>query len=605
MRLLFLIFFSLSFGCNAKAEDYEKSWHNVPFVSLDKEKKTSLEFKPQDILFRIKNENDYINLEPKNLPLKIIEHKENKIIFSKKLFDGENRVSIFNKNTFLKDIELPKNLKKFLFMNAAIGEKEIVVIYYNPVAFRHFFYRINLSDYSFDELWTREANWGDKHISNHSLCINVFHFSDPEYGDKKAIHFIAGNVVYIYRNIITPSFDRFEFPKNCEFLTYRQEGDRFIGFFKKSGFSDKIDNTKLIQAIDLKTRNETSDLFEFTKYKIEQTIESFEPSGILNMGNNNEEGLVPWSQTYYLNGLINLLQNWKMIENHLTDEIIFKLKSRLMIEIYLLDRLINEYGLISLRYSVDRLPIFSMLHSARVYRVLRRYEDVLISPFELISKKYIELLFSSEKEQNFFESIIRSNNDGMGLKKGECYLTAKKNAPFPHDGLNLPYNYMNSLTSELPYMNLKNNSSQKDFIKDASIIFLRNEEFNKHFPQNFEWHYSWGKMREGREAKENISINLPSYPPDNSMAHISYKSIDLIGLLTVLKFHPDIFPKGFKEYTLDAVKKGTVYPFVYEELKDQKCDLDENVAHYYSLPLAPWELQNASIAWLYLLNKTK
>ncbi|MDP1974669.1 MAG: hypothetical protein Q8K37_01720, partial [Alphaproteobacteria bacterium] len=63
--------------------------------------------------------------------------------------------------------------------------------------------------------------------------------------------------------------------------------------------------------------------------------------------------------------------------------------------------------------------------------------------------------------------------------------------------------------------------------------------------------------------------------------------------------------KGFKEYALDAVKKGGVYPFVYEELKDQKCDLDDDVAHYYSLPLAPWELQSASISWLYLLNKTK
>ena len=605
MRLFFLIFFLLSFVCNVKAEDYEKSWHNVPFVSFDNEKKTSLEFKPQDILFRIKNENDYINIEPKNLPLKIIEHKENKIIFSKKLFDGENRVSIFNKNTFLKDIELPKNLKKFLFINAAIGEKEIVVIYYNPVSFRHFFYRINLSDYSFDELWVREANWGDKHISNHSLCINAFHFNDPEYGNKKSIHFIAGNVVYIYRNIITPSFDRFEFPKNYEFLTYRQEGDRFIGFFKKSDFSDKIDNTKLIQSIDLKTRNETKDTFEFSNDKIEHFFESFEPSGILNMGCNNEEGLIPWSQTYYLNGLINLVQNWKNFEKKLSDEIIFKLKNRLIIEIYLLDKLINEYGLISFRYSVDRFPILGTLHCSRIYRVLRRYEELLISPFKLTSKDYIDDLFSQKIDQKFFDTIVRSTEDGMGLKKGECYLAVKKGSPFPHDGLNVAYNFMNSLISEFPYMNLKKGSPQENFIKDASIIFLRNEEFYKHFPQNFEWHYSWGKMREGREAKEDISINLPSYPPDNSMAHISYKSMDLIGLLTVLKFHPDVFPKGFKEYALDAVKKGGVYPFVYEELKDYKCDLDQDVANYYSFPLAPWELQSASIAWLYLLNKTK
>ena len=490
-------------------------------------------------------------------------------------------------------------------MNAAIGEKEIVVVYYNPIAFRHFFYRINLSDYSFDELWTREANWGDKHISNHSICINTFHFNDPEYGNKKAIYFIAGNVVYIYRNIIIPSFDRFEFPKNYEYLTYRQEGDRFIGFFKKSDFSDKVDNTKLIQAIDLKTRNETSDLFEFTNDKIEHFFESFEPSGLLNIGCNNEEGLVPWSQTYYLNGLINLVQNWQLLENKFSNEIILKLKNRLIIEIYLLNRLINEYGLISLRYSVDRLPILGTLHCARVYRVLRRYEELLISQFTLTSKDYIEGLFSQGLGHSFFDTIIRSNNDGMGLKNGECYLAIKKGSPFPHDGLNVAYNFMNSLTSEFPYMKLKDNSVEKDIIKDASIIFLRNEEFYEHFPQNFEWHYSWGKLREGRKAEENISIHLPAYPPDNSMAHISYKSIDLIGLLTVLKFHPDIFPKGFKEYALDAVKKGCVYPFVYEELKDQKCNLDENVAHYYSLPLAPWELQSASIAWLYLLNKTK
>ena len=279
-----------------------------------------------------------------------------------------------------------------------------------------------------------------------------------------------------------------------------------------------------------------------------------------------------------------------------------KIKKRLYFEIYLLENLILNYNLKSLRYSIDRRPILGMLHFARIYRLLRRYKENINSPFQICSDKYIEDFFKTEKRNLFFDAIKRSKSKSPGLLENECYQEIKIGEPFIHDGLNVAYNCMNSLNGEFIYMNFPDNSIYKDFIKDSARIFLRNENFFKEYPKNFEWHYSWGRMREGRTKEDRLSFNQPSYPPDHSFAHISYKSIDLIGLLVVNRFYPSIFPEKFKDYALDAVKNGGVYPFVYEELSDTKCTLHKNVATYYAFPLAPWEIQSASIAWLSLMN---
>ncbi|MBA4118893.1 MAG: hypothetical protein C0514_08385 [Candidatus Puniceispirillum sp.] len=604
------VFLALVLFCSSTllmSKSYTEDWHTVPFANLDRANETRLEYKPKALSFRLKAKDYTVTLNDGYIPLKVIQHNGRSFIFQRKLFDGANKISIYEKKKYIRDIAIPAHISKFIFMNAEKADKDIALVFYNPVSMRHFFYRIKLEEGLFDKHWVREANWGEKHISNHSVSVYAYTATDPEYGAKKNAKFVCGNVIYTYRNIIAPSIDRLELENGYEYFACENKEGKQVGFFKKADFNENIPGkiNDQIKAVDLETGLESTAGYSFNLDSIEHMLGSFEPSGLLNAGLNNEEGLVPWSQTYYLNAYINLVKKWPHLHPLSKKSLLLDIHERLAFEIYLLDQMVLKYGIHSFRYSVERNPLLCSLHAIRIYRVLRRYKKYSEPPFEVKSIELIERSFSAKERERYFDSITRADTDGSGLLKGECYQAYKRGTPFPHDGLNAPYNYMNALNGEFTFMRFNDEDPYKRFIKDSAVIFLRSEGFYNQYPKDYQWHYSWGKLREGRRAEEKICVNQPAYPPDNSMAHISYRTIDLIGLLTVQRAYPEVFPKGFVEYARDAMKNGGVYPFVYEELEDYKCELNPSVAQYYAIPLAPWELESASIAWLHLFNKNE
>jgi len=102
-------------------------------------------------------------------------------------------------------------------------------------------------------------------------------------------------------------------------------------------------------------------------------------SGLMNLGINNYEGRVAWSQVDYLNGFIDILSNNQNITEDfsLFSGIKDELKTRLDIEMYMLDKLLDEEkaGMISKRYSVNREPEKYGVHTARLLYTFKRYEN--------------------------------------------------------------------------------------------------------------------------------------------------------------------------------------------------------------------------------------
>lgn len=334
---------------------------------------------------------------------------------------------------------------------------------------------------------------------------------------------------------------------------------------------------------------------------VDNMISNFGASGTMNLGMNNFEGLHSWSQIYYLNGLINLEQLLQQTNPHVAS----KIKRRLDIEMHFVNRLmtLKDYNLYTKRYSLDRKKIRSAIHLARTVRVMRRYLELSAHPIQLSSYKQLVNDLVSLNNSQYMDQVVYNVNNQEGVRDGACFLRIKKGVPFPHDGINCPHNYQTQYAGELAYHLEDGNAKQnKEVIRGVYSILIDNESKNGSMPKDHKWQYTWGKAKTGRTTQDYISINTPSYPKNEYIADISYRTIDSMGIMSIARHLKLENQNELFEYLLKGVKEGALWPFVAEELdlydkaKTDAAILQSKAIESFLMPSGGYELQSASIA---------
>jgi hypothetical protein len=589
-RYVPIILFLSSLGAPPKAASgtTAEEWSRVPFANVSKQ--YALEVLPCEIRFRLSDKFEKLELPARYLPIQVVKDaSQTTVIFAKRLFGGETYTFLYQAGSLSKPFSFPRSTKQNIVFKAFALNEYIYYISYNVISLRHFLQRlkVNKSSVEYDEQFILPLTFGTSHISNHTIQIDVVVRSIPHYNTEQA-YIAGGDCVIGFHEEVTPqlnmlsSFEGYTFSKS----TGGQQDAVFV--FRRDA---PVSSEPPLKAFSVNSQAEVS--------SNELLDEPFRmPNGLWNLGDNNYEGLVVWSQVYYLNGFINLLKEWANAEVSVPKPELQLLRQRLDIEVFLLDQMIMETDLVSFRYSMKRAPLFSSLHAARVHRLFRRYREEIPNPIELSSEAAVaDWLDNLSHPQEILERVVSDGSESMGLAAKDLYLGVRRGVPFFHDGVNAPWNFITSHIGELS-TRPKLAPENVKLIRDSIKAFIRRENFDNLPRENHEWHYNWGRGKLGRLARDNVSINRPNYPPDTGVAHISYRTMDLIGLLSATKNFPETLPKQFRSYALKAVAEGGVWPFVYEELDDCELPLDDNARQFWLLYSAPYEFQAASIAAL-------
>lgn len=330
------------------------------------------------------------------------------------------------------------------------------------------------------------------------------------------------------------------------------------------------------------------------------------PSGMYSLGNNNMEGRVAWSQVYYLNGLIDLVKAWdnEGVNFDFLGDVKRDVKLRLDLEMYLLDRLLDtgNPGLVSRRYTIDRIPATFAVHSGRVLRLLYRYRFETANSLPLAN--YERIAFETQTLQNHIEVLVSAVEGYPDTIPGQQFLQWPKGADFWLDGIAVAYNMQNAWADGIAYAARENagESSQIDAAKDIIELFATNEGFYSDLPSDYQWRLFWGWMRTGWTRTDEVSVNTPDYSGHTGLADISYRVIDVMAILSVGQISADVLPDGFVAFAKKAVEENGVFPFATEELLNFGAypALSPELATLYVRVKSPWELQSSTWALLSL-----
>jgi hypothetical protein len=304
--------------------------------------------------------------------------------------------------------------------------------------------------------------------------------------------------------------------------------------------------------------------------------------GILNFGGNNLEGRVAWSQSYYLDALLELragrLRNLDFSAADL-------LEARIVDEVRLLvDLALSEWpGLRCQRYSVDREPLLYALHAGRVLGVLAkasaRYtlDPAMLQAIESLRMITLQLSGTVEAQGEWIEGhSFRS----LGYRRG---------VPFWADGSNVPYNYVSGVVAGI--LSVDSTGPQIERCAEWMRPLLR-LEFSQQFPNV--WRYWWGPGDRGWAASEGVSLNTPHYPGNGgALAHITYRSMDAIAMIFLERRRPGSLPSGLSQNLRRLIEHGWLLPWVAGVLPDdhRRPTMKPEVVRRHARAAAAWELQ--------------
>ncbi|MBK8451892.1 MAG: hypothetical protein WAQ53_09265 [Thiofilum sp.] len=304
--------------------------------------------------------------------------------------------------------------------------------------------------------------------------------------------------------------------------------------------------------------------------------------GLIDFGANNFEGRIAWSQTYYLHGLLSLIEG-KLLA--LVPKDLELLKQRIVSEISLLSQLCKEdYPSFRVkRYSLEREPVLFALHLGRIAHLLVRTQAILGTSDinDCLPKLTIELTQLTHTIEQLSSSYVQNLGN-------ISYLYYRKGMPFWADGVNVPYNYVSGYVEGL--LSINNNSIEK--AETLLSPLLLNEFLNK-TPQL--WRYWWGVGDQGWNSRDQISLNTPSYSGNKgAMAHITYRTMDAKALLALENLNSTLVEKELIMHFQKLTQEGWLLPDMNEYwVKKNKTVLPNPiVAKRYPRSTSPWELQS-------------
>ncbi|MGH1397208.1 MAG: hypothetical protein ACRAVC_24700, partial [Trichormus sp.] len=183
----------------------------------------------------------------------------------------------------------------------------------------------------------------------------------------------------------------------------------------------------------------------------------------------------------------------------------------------------------------------------------------------------------------------------------KIYLQWVKGGVMPYDGANLPFNHQNDWASGVLFQ-IESNERTTPYAKaahDIAQILLDIEGLQDNPPSNYTWHYWWGQGRAGWTVEDGISKNRPQYDGDKSIAHISYRTIDAMAVLTVGRVFPQLVTDEVLDYFTKAVENDGLYLFTMQELLHygKQAKISEALAYRYLRMDSAWNLENT--IWAY------
>lgn len=323
-------------------------------------------------------------------------------------------------------------------------------------------------------------------------------------------------------------------------------------------------------------------------------------NGLLEYGIDNLEGRVAWSEIYYLNGFLDLLQlanrepqRWSSFE-----PLLGAIKARLDKEVHLLDGRWRSGRYLTRAFSVDRSEQLFAVQTARLLLLFDRYQREVANEVPLAG--YDSLRRSVSTLDKHIDVLISGGQRRSWIPPRADYLFWPKGSAFYFDGLNVPYNHQN----EWAYAILKTSPEGRPRALGIVEHFLRRIAPNGGFPLTGRWDYWWGQAYDGWDEASGISVNKPVYKGDKIKAWISFRSIDAMAVIAASKWLPDATRSAIQNSVGTLIENGLLYPFVQHELLDSglKIKLPRKVARRYVRISSPWEIQNAAWAHDALLS---
>ncbi|HQZ06113.1 MAG TPA: hypothetical protein PLJ46_09585, partial [Burkholderiaceae bacterium] len=341
-----------------------------------------------------------------------------------------------------------------------------------------------------------------------------------------------------------------------------------------------------------KDSNSYTELLEFD-------IARAQNSGLLDFGSDNIEGRVPWSQIYYLNGLLDAIYMARRDDKafEIFVPIARQIRLRLELEIRLLDQLLDrEAGMRTRAFTYDRSLALFAVQTSRLLLLFDRYQTEFPDAKPL--RNHDRLRKQVGNLDQHIEVLSNAGESEKWLKAKSRHLRWPRGSAFYFDGLPVPYNHQNEWAYAMFQTNraLGTSVTTKNLAPQREIIqhFLDNLSTNGGFPPANDWHYWWGQAFDGYDAASGQSVNTPAYVGDKSIAWISFRTIDLMSVMASLDFMPNLDGEALKGSALDRLRDGDIYPFATRSLLDAGAQpgLNERVVHRYARTGAPWDISN-------------
>jgi hypothetical protein len=317
-------------------------------------------------------------------------------------------------------------------------------------------------------------------------------------------------------------------------------------------------------------------------------------NGVANFGENNLEGRLAWSQAYYLNGLLSILELSDQLG--LSEDFKGDVRNRYLAEIdELADLALQPYpGFMVKRYSLDREPLISLLHIGRVLKPVWR-GSYLLSSQTLAKFGVIGAQFAQG------EGAIEKFDPPTEGASARAHM--RKYVPLGSDGADLPWNVRSSWIEGLSWSPRKP-AEMTEIARNLCEHFIKKALGN--LPEK--WPYASGNSLSGWSADENVSANTPSYGGDKANpngAHISYRSMDALAVLAASRTGIISENTGVSRHLRALVGRGLLYPFVNEEFaaRGNPAFIPVSAGRLYARAILPWQVQNLPWSLLSLEQK--
>ncbi|MBL8288038.1 MAG: hypothetical protein JNL85_08650 [Rubrivivax sp.] len=321
------------------------------------------------------------------------------------------------------------------------------------------------------------------------------------------------------------------------------------------------------------------------------------PGGWMEFGIGNEEGRIPWSQMYYLEGLLDLLAlaGRDAAVFDLFAPLLREARLRLDLEMHWLDAQVLAGRHRTRAFTVDRSPALFGVQTARLLLLSHRYAAEVPQPLPLPSHAVLKRAVPALAEH--IEVLAASGEEARWIRPGRHHLRWPKGSKFAFDGMAVPYNHQDEWAhAVLATADASTPAAAIDAATDVLRHFVERIAPQGRLPASGTWDYWWGHAWDGWAERDALSVNTPRYGGDRIAAWISFRTIDAMALVAGAPRLGAAEAANARASAQALAADGALYPLANRAWLGEErpaIHLGRAVAHEYARVSAPWELANA------------